>query len=56
MASYFDHFIITKILTGYITDSFIIMVCVILLYITLNYKFYIIPSRFQNLMEVIINH
>jgi len=56
MASYFDHFIVTQIITNYITDSSIIMVSVLVLYITISKHFYIIPSRFQSIIEIIIEH
>nr|UAV89294.1 ATP synthase F0 subunit 6 [Cladonema multiramosum] len=56
MASYFDHFIITKLLNSYITDSFIIIVFVIIMYMILNHVNFVIPNRFQLISEVIINH
>ena len=56
MASYFDHFIVTRIITDYITDSFIIMVSVIILYMVINKNQFIIPSRFQSILEIIIEH
>ncbi len=56
MASYFDHFIVTRIITDYVTDSFIIMVSVLILYMVLSKNQYIIPSRFQSVLEVIIEH
>ena len=56
MASYFDHFILTKILTSYITDSFFIFVSVMVLYGIISKKIYIIPTRFQSLIEIILEH
>ena len=56
MASYFDHFIVTRIITDYITDSFIIMVSVIILYMVINKNQFIIPSRLQSILEIIIEH
>ena len=56
MASYFDHFIVTRIITDYITDSLIIMISVIVLYMIINKNQFIIPSRFQSVIEVIIEH
>ena len=56
MASYFDHFIVTKVITDYITDSSIIMVSVIIMYMVLSRHQYIIPSRFQCILEIIIEH
>nr|YP_010036177.1 ATP synthase F0 subunit 6 [Blackfordia virginica]QQW46706.1 ATP synthase F0 subunit 6 [Blackfordia virginica] len=56
MASYFDHFIVTRLITDYITDSFIIMVSVLILYIVLSKNQFIIPSRFQSVLEIIIEH
>ena len=56
MTSYFDHFIVTKIITSYITDSFFILLFVIMLYMVIcRYKF-IIPTRIQVLFELIIDH
>ena len=56
MASYFDHFIVTRIITDYITDSSIIMISVIIMYMVVSKRQYIIPSRFQSIIEIIIEH
>lgn len=56
MASYFDHFIVTRIITDYITDSFIIMISVLVLYMVICRHQYIIPTRFQSVIEIIIDH
>lgn len=56
MTSYFDHFIVTKIINSYITDSFVILFCVIILWMVISRNQYIIPSRFQSIMEIIIEH
>lgn len=56
MASYFDHFIVTKIVNSYITDSFFILLFVIILYMVVSKNFFIIPSRFQSILEIIIDH
>lgn len=56
MASYFDHFIVTKIINSYITDSFFILIFVLIIYSVLGKKFFIIPNRFQSLLEIIIDH
>lgn len=56
MASYFDHFIVTRIITDYITDSFIIIMSVLVLYMILSKNQYIIPSRFQSVLEVVVEH
>lgn len=56
MTSYFDHFIVTKIINSYITDSFVILFCVIILWMVISRNQYIIPSRFQSTMEIIIDH
>jgi len=56
MASYFDHFIVTRILTDYVTDSFVIMISVVIMYMVVFRYQYIIPSRFQSTMEIIIEH
>ena len=56
MASYFDHFIVTKIINSYITDSSLILIFVIILWMTISNKSYIIPSRFQLIIETITEH
>ena len=56
MTSYFDHFIVTQIITNYITDSLIILISVMTLYILLNKSVFLIPNRFQVVVEIIINH
>nr|ALO20655.1 ATP synthase F0 subunit 6 [Cladonema pacificum] len=56
MASYFDHFIVTKFLNSYVTDSFIIIICVIVMYMVVNNFNFIIPNRFQVIIETIIDH
>jgi len=56
MTSYFDHFIVTQIITNYFTDSVIILLSVIMLYSTLNKSTYVIPSRFQSFIELIVDH
>lgn len=56
MASYFDHFIVTRIITDYITDSSIIMISVLIMYMVVTKHHYIIPSRFQSIIEMIIEH
>ena len=56
MASYFDHFIVTKVLTSYITDSLIIMICVMIMYMVLTKSWFLIPNRFQSVVELIFDH
>ena len=56
MTSYFDHFIVTQIITNYITDSLVILLSVITLYALLNKLIFLIPNRFQIIIEVIIDH
>ena len=56
MTSYFDHFIVTQIITNYFTDSVVILLSVIMLYSTLNKSTYDIPSRFQSFIELIVDH
>lgn len=56
MASYFDHFIVTKVITSYITDSFFILFFVMILYMVICKHFFIIPTRMQSILEVIIEH
>ncbi len=56
MTSYFDHFIIIQIINPYVTDSFIVIFFVILLYFFINYSIFIIPSRLQSIIEIVIEH
>ena len=56
MTSYFDHFIVTKIITSYITDSFIILISVIVLYMVLSQHQSIVPSRLQTVLETVVGH
>ena len=56
MTSYFDHFIVTKIITSYITDSFIILISVIVLYMVLSQHQSIVPSRLQVVLETVVDH
>nr|QPF96865.1 ATP synthase F0 subunit 6 [Eutima sp. BMK-2020] len=56
MASYFDHFIVTRILTDYITDSSIIIISAIIMYMIINSNVFIIPSKFQSVVEIMIEH
>lgn len=56
MASYFDHFIVTRLLSDYITDSSVIMLFVLIFYMIVNSNLFIIPSRFQSIIEVMIEH
>nr|ALO20743.1 ATP synthase F0 subunit 6 [Euphysa aurata] len=56
MASYFDHFIVTKIFSLYITDYFLIIISVILIYFLVNKTLFIIPSNYQIILEKIHNH
>lgn len=56
MTSYFDHFIVTKILSAYITDSFLILLGVIILWVVIGSNQNVIPSRLQSTLEIIIDH
>ena len=56
MTSYFDHFIVTKIITSYTTDSFIILISVIVLYMVLSQHQSIVPSRLQVVLETVVDH
>lgn len=56
MASYFDHFIVTRILTDYITDSSVIMLSTLILYMVVSKHHFIIPSKFQSVIEIIVEH
>lgn len=56
MTSYFDHFIVTQVITNYLTDSVIILFSVIILYSALNKSIYVVPNRFQSFVELIVDH
>lgn len=56
MSSYFDHFILTQIITNYFTDSLIILISVLGLYVILNYSIYLIPTRYQCIFEISMGH
>ena len=56
MTSYFDHFIVTQLINNYITDLLIILVSVITLYIIISKSVFVIPNRFQIIIEVVIEH
>nr|YP_010118119.1 ATP synthase F0 subunit 6 [Turritopsis lata]QQW46719.1 ATP synthase F0 subunit 6 [Turritopsis lata] len=56
MATYFDHFILTKVITYYISDSFFIFFFVIIVYGVIFKSSYLIPSRIQSVIELIIDH
>lgn len=56
MTSYFDHFIVTKVITSYITDSFMILCFVIVLYTVICRHQFVIPSRLQSIVEIIVEH
>lgn len=56
MASYFDHFIVTKVLTSYLSDSFFILLFVIIMYMVICKNFFIVPTRIQSIFEIIIEH
>nr|YP_010890070.1 ATP synthase F0 subunit 6 [Praya dubia]WJJ70094.1 ATP synthase F0 subunit 6 [Praya dubia] len=53
MTSYFDHFIV---IYNFFTDSFIITGLVILTYLLINYNYFIIPNKIQNIFEIILEH
>jgi len=55
MTSYFDHFIVTQI-SSYISDGLIILLSVFLLYLGLTRFFWIILTRFQVVLEIVIFH
>lgn len=56
MTSYFDHFIVTQLVNNYITDLLIILFSVIILYMVINKSVFVIPNRFQILVEIVIDH
>nr|WJJ70234.1 ATP synthase F0 subunit 6 [Halistemma rubrum] len=55
MCSYFDQFIVIQIFHPFFSDSFLIIFCVVLITYFLN-KTYVIPTRIQNIIELIIEH
>ena len=56
MASYFDHFIIIKFINLYITDSFLILLSIIILYSIIMKTCFLIPSNFQIIIDKFFNH
>ena len=56
MTSYFDSFIVTQIVNNYFTDCFLIILCTILIYYIINQYSFIIPTRFQSVVEIIFEH
>lgn len=56
MTSYFDHFVVTQVFTNYVTDGFIVLLCVVLLYIVINSSVSVIPNRYQGSFEVVLEH
>lgn len=56
MASYFDHFILTKVLGEYITDSLFILLFVLVVYTVLGCQSYVAPTRLQSVVEVMVEH
>lgn len=56
MTSYFDHFIVTKVCFSYLTDSLLVIVSAILIYLLVFRVYYVIPSRLQSMVEVVIDH
>lgn len=56
MSSYFDHFILTKIITYYVSDSFFIFIFVLVTYAIVFKSSYLIPSRIQTILELILEH
>ena len=55
MCSYFDQFIVIQIFHPLISDSLLIVFCALLVIYFLN-KSYIIPTRIQSVIEIIIDH
>ena len=56
MSSYFDHFILTQIVNNYITDGLIILFCVLSLYLVINSSVSVVPSTYQNFLEIVLGH
>lgn len=56
MTSYFDHFIIIKLIFSYFTNFFIILVIVFFVFCLLFIRLNLIPKTFQLIIESIINH
>lgn len=55
MCTYFDQFIVVKLFNPFFSDSFIIILLVLIIFYLLN-KTFIIPSRFQNILEILVEH
>ena len=56
MASYFDHFLVTKIFTSFIFDSYLILLIILFIFIMILKFDAIIPSKIQLLFEKVIIH
>lgn len=55
MCTYFDQFIIVQLFNPFFSDSFLIILSVILVFYFLN-KFYLVPTRIQSIIELLIEH
>ena len=56
MTSYFDPFIVTQIVNNYFTDCFLIIFCSVLIYCAMTQYLFLIPTRFQSIVEIIFEH
>ena len=56
MASYFDHFILTKVFGEYITDSLFILLFVLMVYTVIGRYTYVVPTRLQSVLELMVEH
>nr|YP_008081024.1 ATP synthase F0 subunit 6 [Hydra sinensis]AGE65894.1 ATP synthase F0 subunit 6 [Hydra sinensis] len=56
MASYFDHFLLTKIIFSFLFDPFIILIIILILNIIILKFNFLIPSRLQVFFEKLVDH
>ena len=56
MASYFDHYLVTKIFVSFIFDSYLTLIIILLVFIIILKFNVIIQSRIQLFLEKIVIH
>ena len=56
MASYFDHFLVTKIFISFVFDSYLILLVIVFTFIIILKFNAIIPSRIQLFLEKVVIH
>lgn len=55
MCSYFDQFIIIQMFNPFISDSFLVVFCSLIIIYLIN-KSYLVPTRIQNILELVVEH